>query len=99
MISKNNFKGHISGESRCMMAGKNPPAKPAENDTPGNPWHITFNDEDYVCSLDTKSIRKAEQELEEKPGDRLDAVKALRTWIESQPHMYCRTGKKDLCRK
>ena len=44
-------------------------------------------DEDYVCSLDEASLKKAREELNEIPQDRLAAVKALREWVLSQPHI------------
>ena len=56
-----------------------------------NPWEIT--DENYVCSLDENSLTKAKKELNEDPKDRLGAVKALREWIQAQPHFTARTGK------
>jgi hypothetical protein len=50
-------------------------------------------DDGYVCTLDAASVKKARKELNEIPEDRLYAVKALREWIESQPHIQCpRTG-------
>ena len=51
-------------------------------------------DSDYVCTLDEATIKKAKDELNENPQDRLAAVKALRDWIREQPHIsYPTTGK------
>jgi len=47
----------------------------------------------YVCGLDAKSIEKAKKELNEDAKDRLNAVDALRTWIQQQPHITCNMGK------
>jgi len=41
----------------------------------------------YVCMLDERSARKAKKELNEDAKDRLNAVDALRTWIQQQPHI------------
>ena len=49
--------------------------------------------DNYVCTLDPTSIKKAKDELNEIPEDRLAAVQAFREWIESQPHIRCpKTG-------
>ena len=52
-------------------------------------------DADYVCTLDPVFEKKAKDELNEIPADRMAAVKALRDWIESQPHI--KTGKLGKC--
>jgi len=44
-------------------------------------------DSSYVCQLDERSVEKAKKELNEDPKDRLNAVSALRTWIQQQPHI------------
>jgi len=49
-------------------------------------------DATYVCKLDEQSAEKAKKELNEDPKDRLNAVDALRTWIQQQPHITFRTG-------
>jgi len=49
-------------------------------------------DSDYVCKLDERTLEKAKKELNEDPKDRLNAVDALRTWIQQQPHITFRTG-------
>jgi len=49
-------------------------------------------DDKYVCQLDAKSIEKAKKELTEDAKDRLNAVDALRTWIQQQPHITFRCG-------
>ena len=46
-------------------------------------------DANYVCTLDQVSVKKAKEELNENPQDRLAAVKALRDWIKEQPHIKC----------
>jgi len=46
----------------------------------------------YVCKLDKRTVDKAKKELNEDPKDRLNAVNALRTWIQQQPHITIRTG-------
>ena len=48
--------------------------------------------DDYECTLDAASIKKAKDELNEDPADRLDAVKALREWLLKQPHITSRSG-------
>jgi hypothetical protein len=45
----------------------------------------------YVCRLDAATEKKARDELNEDPKDRLNAVEALRTWIQQQPHLTFRT--------
>lgn len=47
---------------------------------------------DYTCSLDEKSLKKAKEELNEDPNDRLAAVEALRQWIRDQKHIKCNTS-------
>jgi len=49
-------------------------------------------DSSYVCQLDERSVEKAKKELNEDPKDRLNAVSALRTWIQQQPHITFRPG-------
>jgi hypothetical protein len=57
------------------------------------PWPVMDpEDASYVCSLDAASIKKARDELNELPEDRLAAVKALRDWIKTQPHLRAKTG-------
>ena len=51
-----------------------------------------IKEEDYVCTLTKESEERAQTELNENPKDRLNAVKALREWIEQQPHFSFRTG-------
>ena len=43
----------------------------------------------YICTLDDASIKKAKEELNEDPQDRLAAVQALRNWVKEQPHITC----------
>ncbi|CAH1778299.1 unnamed protein product, partial [Owenia fusiformis] len=54
-------------------------------------------EEKYVCSLDAKSIVKAQKELKENPKERQAIVDQLRKWIMEQPHFKCSTGKGDKC--
>lgn len=42
---------------------------------------------DYVCTLESKYLKKAKEELNENETDRLDAVQALRKWINDQEHI------------
>ena len=49
-------------------------------------------DDKYVCQLDAKTAEKAKKELNEDAKDRLNAVDALRTWIQQQPHITFNTG-------
>jgi len=48
-------------------------------------------DSDYVCTLDEASLKKAKDELNEDPKERLSSVNALRKWILDQPHIQCPT--------
>lgn len=55
---------------------------------------MSSGDLNYVCSLDTFTVNKARNELNEIPEDRMSAVQAFRDWIISQPHIRCaNTGK------
>lgn len=45
--------------------------------------------EDYVCSLDAASIRKAKEELKENPEDRLIALGKFREVIDHQTWLRC----------
>jgi hypothetical protein len=45
------------------------------------------DDDRYECELDDRSVEKACRELNEDPKDRLNAVRALRTWLLQQPHI------------
>jgi len=53
--------------------------------------------DNYVCQLDKRSIEKAKKELNEDPKDRLNAVNALRTWIQQQPHITFKSGQSTVC--
>jgi len=53
---------------------------------------MAATDDKYVCTLDAKSAEKAKKELSEDAKDRLNAVDALRTWIQQQPHVTFNTG-------
>ena len=48
---------------------------------------IDAEDANYVCTLDAVSQKKATEELNEDPRERMGAVKALRDWIKTQSHM------------
>ncbi|CAD5112641.1 DgyrCDS1855 [Dimorphilus gyrociliatus] len=53
---------------------------------------------DYVCTLEDKYIKKAKDELNEIPSDRLSAVKALREWVNEQKHLTFNTDTLNLIR-
>jgi len=53
---------------------------------------MATSDDKYVCTLDAKTAEKAKKELTEDAKDRLNAVDALRTWIQQQPHIRYSTG-------
>ncbi|CAD5112642.1 DgyrCDS1857 [Dimorphilus gyrociliatus] len=55
-------------------------------------------EDDYTCSLDEKSIKKAKDELNEIPSDRLAAVQALREWVNDQKHLRIDTNTGNLLR-
>ncbi len=52
--------------------------------------------DDYVCTLDDKTAKKAKDELHEDPKERLSQVETFRKWIKQQPHLRCPTGKLSL---
>jgi len=52
---------------------------------------MSNEDNEYVCTLDEASLKKAKEELNEDPKERLSAVNALRQWILAQPHLQCPT--------
>jgi len=54
-------------------------------------WMAAAED-NYVCQLDARTAEKAKKELTEDAKDRLNAVAALRTWIQQQPHIKIHTG-------
>jgi len=49
-------------------------------------------EDNYVCQLDARTAEKAKKELTEDAKDRLNAVAALRTWIQQQPHITYDAG-------
>jgi len=53
---------------------------------------MATGEDNYVCQLDKRSIEKAKKELNEDAKDRLNAVNALRTWIQQQPHITFKSG-------
>ena len=47
-----------------------------------------------VCTLDEASLKKAREELNEDPADRMNAVEAFRNLIKTRaPHIRCSMGK------
>jgi hypothetical protein len=50
-----------------------------------------ISDADYECTLTENSVKKAKEELNEDPNNRLGAVKTFREWILQQPHIKCPT--------
>ena len=49
---------------------------------------------EYVCTLTEASLKKARQELNEDPADRMNAVEAFRNLIKTRaPHIRCGMGK------
>ena len=50
------------------------------------------SDADYVCTLNEKSAKKAKDELNEDPKNRLGAVEKFRELVLQQPHIKCPTG-------
>ena len=49
--------------------------------------------ETYTCTLDAKSLKKAEAELNEDPVDRMIAVETFRELIRTRaPHITCSMG-------
>jgi len=53
---------------------------------------LAVSDADYVCTLDEQSAKKAKEELNEDPADRLGAVQKFRELVLQQPHIKCPTG-------
>jgi len=51
------------------------------------------SDADYVCTLNEKSAKKAKDELNEDPKNRLGAVEKFRELVLQQPHIKCPTGR------
>ena len=50
--------------------------------------------DEYVCTLDGKSLKKAREELNEDPADRMSSVQNFRKLIrERAPHITCSMGK------
>lgn len=45
-----------------------------------------------IRALSKVLAKKAQEELNEKPEEIKDQVKALRNWIQRQPHLKARTG-------
>ena len=49
---------------------------------------------EYVCTLTEASLKKAREELNEDPADRMNAVEAFRNLIKTRaPHIRCSMGK------
>ena len=50
--------------------------------------------EEYMCTLDAACLKKAREELNEDPADRMNAVEAFRNLIKTRgPHIKCSMGK------
>lgn len=47
--------------------------------------------ESYSCPLTEKSLKKAKEELNEDPKERISSVNTFRKWISEQPHLICPT--------
>lgn len=45
--------------------------------------------DDYVCTLDEKTLKIAMDELHEDPKERMSSVETLRNWIKEHPHIKC----------
>jgi len=52
---------------------------------------MASKDSGYVCTLDEKSLKRAKEELNEDPKNRLGAVETFRKWILEQKHIKCPT--------
>ena len=49
--------------------------------------------DEYVCTLDEASLKKAREELNEDPADRMNVVEAFRNLIKTRaPHIRCSMG-------
>ncbi len=48
--------------------------------------------DDYVCTLDQRTLEKAKLEINEDPKERMSQVEAFREWVKKQPHLSCPTG-------
>ena len=49
---------------------------------------------EYVCTLDEKSLKRAKEELNENPADRMNSVESFRKLIQTRaPHLICSLGK------
>ena len=55
------------------------------------------SDSDYVCTLTDESAKKAKDELNEDPKNRLGAVQKFRELVLQQPHIRCPTGIPSTC--
>ena len=49
-------------------------------------------DDEYICSLDANSLKKAKLELYEESKDRLSALRTFREWIDTQKWLKTPTG-------
>jgi len=50
-------------------------------------------DADYVCTLTDESLKKAKDELNEAPKERMGQLQKFRELVLQQPHIKCPTGK------
>jgi len=55
------------------------------------------SDSDYVCTMTDESLKKAKDELNEDPKNRLGAVQKFRELVLQQPHIKCPTGILSTC--
>ena len=49
-------------------------------------------DTEYVCTLKARDLKKAKDELNEDPKQRLGAVQSLREWVQREPWINAPTG-------
>ena len=52
--------------------------------------------DEYMCTLSEASLRKAREELNEDPAERMSAVRTFRQWINDQQHLKANTSRQDL---
>ena len=57
------------------------------------PGRSRMLDTEYVCTLTSTDLKKAKDELNEDPKQRLGAVQSLREWVQREPWINAPTGK------
>ena len=57
------------------------------------PGRSRMLDTEYVCTLKARDLKKAKDELNEDPKQRLGAVQSLREWVQREPWINAPTGK------